>query len=123
MAAALLAHLSGGRIEVRSAGTEPADRINPVAAAAMAELGIDMATANPKLLTGQTVQTSDVVITMGCGDTCPYFPGVAYRDWKLQDPAGQPLDVVRRIRDDIAARVRALIEELLSTADSTAAER
>jgi arsenate reductase (thioredoxin) len=123
MAAALLAHLSGGRIEVRSAGTEPADRINAVAAAAMAELGIDMATATPKVLTGRTVQTSDVVITMGCGDTCPYFPGVAYRDWKLQDPAGQPLDVVRQIRDDIAARVRALVDELLPTAESTAAER
>jgi arsenate reductase len=123
MAAALLAHLSGGRIEVRSAGTEPADRINPVAAAAMAELGIDMATATPKVLTGRTVQTSDVVITMGCGDTCPYFPAVVYRDWKLQDPAGQPLDVVRQIRDDIAARVRALVDELLPTAESTAAER
>jgi arsenate reductase (thioredoxin) len=123
MAAALLAHLSGGRIEVRSAGTEPADRINAVAAAAMAELGIDMATATPKVLTGRTVQTSDVVITMGCGDTCPYFPGVAYRDWKLQDPAGQPLDVVRQIRDDIAARVRALVDELLPTTESTAAER
>lgn len=122
MAAALLADLSGGRIEVRSAGTEPG-QINRVVVAAMAELGIDMATAAPKVLTGQTVQTSDVVITMGCGDTCPYFPAVAYRDWKLEDPAGQPLDVVRQIRDDIADRVRALVDELLPTAESTAAER
>lgn len=123
MAAALLTHLAGGRIEVRSAGTEPADQINRVAVAAMAELGIDIAGANPRVLTEQTVQSSDVVITMGCGDTCPYFPGVTYRDWKVDDPAGQPLDVVRQIRDDIAARVRALIDELLRTAESTAAER
>jgi arsenate reductase len=123
MAAAMLTHLAGGRIEVRSAGTEPADQINRVAVAAMAELGIDMAAANPRVLTEQTVQPSDVVITMGCGDTCPYFPGVTYRDWKLDDPAGQPLDVVRQIRDDIAARVRALIDELVLAAESTAAER
>lgn len=113
MAAALLTRLSEGRIEVRSAGTEPADRINPVAVVAMAELGIDLTSATPKALTPQAVQTSDVVITMGCGDACPYFPGVSYRDWKLEDPAGQPLDVVRAIRDDITARVRALIAELL----------
>lgn len=113
MAAALLTHLAGDRIEVRSAGTDPAGQINPVAVAAMAELGIDITAATPKVLTGQAVQSSDVVITMGCGDTCPFFPGVAYRDWKLDDPAGQPLDAVRRIRDDIAARVRALIGELL----------
>jgi arsenate reductase (thioredoxin) len=123
MAAAMLTHLAGGRIEVRSAGTEPADQINRVAVAAMAEMGINMAAANPRVLTEQTVQSSDVVITMGCGDTCPYFPGVTYRDWKVDDPAGQPLDVVRQIRDDIAARVRALIDELLRTAESTAAER
>jgi arsenate reductase len=123
MAAALLAHLAGDRIEVRSAGTEPADQINRVAVAAMAEMGINMAAANPRVLTEQTVQSSDVVITMGCGDTCPYFPGVTYRDWKVDDPAGQPLDVVRQIRDDIAARVRALVDELLRTAESTAAER
>jgi arsenate reductase len=113
MAAALLTHLAGDRVEVRSAGTEPADQINPVAIAAMAELSIDITAATPKVLTSQATQSSDVVITMGCGDTCPYFPGVSYRDWKLDDPAGQPLDVVRRIRDDIAARVRALIDELL----------
>ncbi|ETW24434.1 heat-shock protein HtpX [Mycobacterium gastri 'Wayne'] len=113
MAAALLTQLSEGRIEVRSAGTEPTDRINPVAVAAMAELGIDLTSATPKALTPQAVQTSDVVITMGCGDACPYFPGVSYRDWKLDDPADQPLDVVRAIRDDITAHVRALIAELL----------
>ncbi len=115
MAAAMLIRLAGDRIEVRSAGTEPADQINPVAIAAMAELGIDIAAAAPKILTGDAVQTSDVVITMGCGDACPYFPGVSYRDWKLPDPAGQPLDMVRLIRDGIAARVLALIIELVPT--------
>lgn len=113
MAAALLTHLAGDRIEVRSAGTEPADQVNPAAVTAMAELGIDIAAAAPKILTPDTVESSDIVITMGCGDTCPYFPGVAYRDWKLDDPAGQPLNTVRAIRDDIADRVRALIGELL----------
>ena len=113
MAAALLSHLSEGRIEVRSAGTAPADAINPVAVAAMAELGIDITAEAPKVLTADTVQTSDVVITMGCGDTCPYFPGVSYRDWKLDDPAGQPIEAVRPIRDAIADRVRDLVDELL----------
>lgn len=113
MAAALLTHLAGDRIEVRSAGTEPADQINPTAVAVMAELGIDITANAPKVLTADTVKTSDVVITMGCGDTCPYFPGVTYRDWKLPDPAGQPLDVVRSIRGDITDRVQALITELL----------
>ena len=113
MAAALLSHLSEGRIEVRSAGTAPADAINPVAVAAMAELGIDITAEAPKVLTAGTVQTSDVVITMGCGDTCPYFPGVSYRDWKLDDPAGQPLEAVRPIRDAIAGLVRKLVDELL----------
>ena len=118
MAAALLRHLAADRIEVRSAGTEPADRINPTAVVAMAELGLDITTATPKVLTGDAVASSDVVITMGCGDTCPYVPGVSYRDWKLDDPAGQPLDVVRTIRDDIADHVHALITELLPATDT-----
>ncbi|BBY35370.1 arsenical-resistance protein [Mycolicibacter minnesotensis] len=118
MAAALLSHLAGDRIEVRSAGTEPADQINPGAVAAMAEIGIDLTGATPKVLTADTVQTSDVVITMGCGDSCPHFPGVIYRDWKLDDPAGQPIDAVRGIRDDIAARVHALVDELLPSVAS-----
>ena len=116
MAATLLTHLAGDRIEVRSAGTEPAEQTNPVAVAAMAELGIDITAARPKVLTGDAVQSSDVAITMGCGDTCPYFPGVSYRDWKLDDPAGQPLDAVRAIRDEIVDRVQALIIELVPTA-------
>ena len=115
MASALLTHLAGDRIDVRSAGTEPADQINPAAVAAMAELGIDITAATPKILTSDAVQTSDVVITMGCGDACPYFPGVSYRDWKLADPANQPLDTVRAVRDDIADLVRALITELFPT--------
>lgn len=114
MAAALLRHLAGDRIEVRSAGTEPADQINPAAVAVMAEWGIDL-TDVPKILTADAVHSSDVVITMGCGDSCPYFPGVSYRDWQLRDPAGQSIETVRTIRDDIAEHVRALIEELLGT--------
>lgn len=114
MAAALLSHLAGDHIEVRSAGTEPADQINPAAVAVMAEWGIDI-TDVPKVLTADAVQSSDVVITMGCGDTCPYFPGVSYRDWPLRDPSGQPVETVRAIREDIAGHVRALIEELLGT--------
>jgi arsenate reductase len=109
MAAALLMHLAGNHIEVRSAGTEPADQLNPIAIAAMAELGIDISAAKPKILTTDAVQHSDVVITMGCGDSCPCFPGVFYRDWTLPDPAGQPLAAVRAIRDDIADRVHSLI--------------
>jgi arsenate reductase len=115
MAAALLAQLAGDRIEVRSAGTAPAETLNPIVVAAMAELGIDIGAATPKLLTADAVQVSDVVITMGCGDACPYFPGVSYRDWKLPDPAGQGLPTVRAIRDEIAVRVQALIAELLPT--------
>jgi arsenate reductase (thioredoxin) len=119
MAAALLNHLAGDRIEVLSAGTEPADQINPIAIAAMAELGIDIRAAAPKILTTDSVQRSDVVITMGCDDECPYFPGVCYRDWKLPDPAGQPLATVRAIRDDIAERVHSLITELFPTTSAT----
>jgi arsenate reductase (thioredoxin) len=113
MAAALLHHLAAGRIEVRSAGTEPAEHVNPTAITAMAELGIDITAATPAVLTSDAAQTSDVVITMGCGDTCPYFPGVTYLDWKLDDPADQPIQVVRRIRDEIADKVQTLISELL----------
>ena len=109
MAAGYLQHLGGGRVEVLSAGSEPTDRVNPVAVAAMAEVGIDIAGAQPKALTTESVQDSDVVVTMGCGDACPFFPGKRYEDWKLDDPAGADLDAVRRIRDEIRARVEDLI--------------
>lgn len=112
MAAGYLAHLAGDGIEVRSAGSQPADRINPVAVRAMAEEGIDIATERPKVLNTDSVQTADVVITMGCGDTCPVFPGKRYEDWDLADPAGRDLDVVREIRDQIKARVQDLIASL-----------
>ena len=113
MAAGFLTALSTGRVEVRSAGSMPADRVNPVAVAAMAEVGIDIADQQPKVLTADAVQASDVVITMGCGDACPVFPGKRYEDWKLDDPAGQGIDSVRPIRDDIRGRVESLIGELL----------
>ena len=113
MAAGFLTHLAGDRIEVRSAGSAPADQVNPAAEAAMAELGIDISTASPKILTVDAVQDSDVVITMGCGDTCPVFPGKSYRDWVLDDPAGKGVDAVRPIRDQIRTRVEDLIAELL----------
>ncbi len=113
MAAGWLQHLAGDRIEVRSAGTAPADQVNPVAVEAMREVGIDITTAHPKVLTGEAVQVSDVVITMGCGDTCPFYPGTRYLDWPLDDPAGQGIDAVRPIRDAIKAKVEALIAELL----------
>ncbi len=112
MAAAYLAHLGAGRIEVRSAGSAPGDAINPVAVAAMAEEGIDMSAEVPKILTVDAVQASDVVITMGCGDTCPIFPGKRYEDWELADPAGQGIEAVRPIRDEIRSRVEALVSEL-----------
>ena len=112
MAAGYLNHLSDGRIEVRSAGSEPADKINPVAVQAMAEEGIDIAANQPKSLTVDAVKASDVVITMGCGDTCPYYPGTRYEDWVLDDPAGQGIEVVRPIRDQIRRRVEQLITEL-----------
>jgi arsenate reductase len=112
MAAGYLQHLAGDRINVLSAGSEPADNINPVAVRAMAEDGIDITTATPKILTTEAVQESDVVITMGCGDACPYHPGKRYEDWTLDDPAGQDIDQVRPIRDDIKGRVQALVGEL-----------
>jgi arsenate reductase len=113
MAAGWLAHLAGDRVEVRSAGSEPADRINPVAVRAMAEEGIDITAEQPKILTTEAVQASDVVVTMGCGDTCPFFPGKRYEDWVLDDPAGQDLATVRRVRDEIRGRVDRLLSELL----------
>ncbi|GEL48157.1 arsenate reductase [Cellulomonas hominis] len=113
MAAGLMTALSGGKVEVRSAGSAPADSINPVAVEAMAELGIDITDQKPKILTPDAVQASDVVITMGCGDACPFFPGVRYEDWELEDPAGKDIETVRRVRDDIRGRVEALLGELL----------
>ena len=118
MAAGYLQHLGEGRIEVLSAGSRPGNEINPMAVAAMAEEGIDIAGNQPKVLTTEAVQASDVVITMGCGDECPYFPGKLYLDWKLEDPAGQGIDAVRPIRDEIDTRVRALLAELVPTTDS-----
>ncbi|MCZ2262089.1 arsenate reductase ArsC [Isoptericola sp. QY 916] len=112
MAAGFLRALSGGAIEVRSAGSMPADRINPVAVEAMAEAGIDITAEQPKVLTTEAVQASDVVITMGCGDACPIFPGKRYEDWQLDDPAGQGIDAVRPIRDEIRRRVLALLASL-----------
>ncbi len=115
MAAALLDRYADGRIVARSAGTTPADDINPTVVDAMAEVGIDLPArgAVPKGLTEAAVRASDVVVTMGCGDTCPYFPGMRYIDWQLDDPAGQPIEQVRRIRDEIDNHVKALVEELL----------
>ena len=112
MAAALLQHHAAGRVDVRSAGSTPADEINPAVRAAMAEIGIDLDGAHPKLLTTDAVQASDVVVTMGCGDTCPVFPGKRYLDWDLTDPAGKTLDQIRPIRDDIDQRVRELLAKL-----------
>ncbi|GGK36002.1 arsenate reductase ArsC [Nocardia camponoti] len=114
MAAGFLAHLAGDAIEVRSAGSAPAATINPAAVEAMAEVGIDISAQSPKILTADTVETSTVVITMGCGDACPYFPGVTYRDWVLEDPAGKGVEAVRPIRDQIEQRVTALIAELVA---------
>jgi arsenate reductase len=113
MAAGFLTALADGQIEVRSAGSMPGSQINPVAIQAMAEEGIDLSTQTPKILTTESVQASDVVITMGCGDACPIFPGKRYEDWELEDPAGKGIDTVRRVRDDIKARVQTLIGELL----------
>jgi arsenate reductase len=115
MAAAFLTHLSEGRIEVRSAGSAPAGAVNPAVVEAMAEVGIDIAAEVPKVLTVEAVQTSDVCITMGCGDVCPVFPGKRYLDWTLEDPAGQGVESVRPIRDEIRARVEGLAKELLAS--------
>jgi len=115
MAAALLQHHAAGRVDVRSAGSAPADEVNPVVRAAMAELGIDLGGARPRVLTADAVNVSDVVVTMGCGDACPVFPGRRYLDWDLADPAGKALAEVRAIRDDIDRRVRALVVELTAS--------
>lgn len=113
MAAGWLRHLAGDRVEVRSAGSEPGDRINPAAVEAMAEVGIDITDQTPTALTWDAAQESDVIITMGCGDACPVFPGKRYEDWKLDDPAGQNVDTVRPIRDDIRRRIEDLLADLL----------
>jgi arsenate reductase len=113
MAAGWLTALAGDRVETRSAGSEPAGQINPVAIEAMHEVGIDIAGQRPKILTGDAVRESDVVITMGCGDSCPIYPGKRYEDWQLTDPAGQPIEVVRAVRDQIRDRVRNLLGDLL----------
>ena len=119
MAAGFLRHLAGDRVEVRSAGSLPGDRVNPAAVAAMAELGIDISDQKPKVLTVEAAQASDYIITMGCGDACPYFPGKTYLDWVLEDPASQGVEAVRPIRDEI----KSLIEGLIAEIDSTNAEK
>jgi arsenate reductase (thioredoxin) len=116
MAAALLERRTTGTVDVRSAGSTPADQIDPAVVEAMAEMGIDLSAAVPKILTTAAVEASDVVVTMGCGDACPVFPGKRYLDWELDDPSGRPLDEVRAIRDQIDARVEALVSELLGPA-------
>ena len=113
IAAGFMRTLGVGKVEVLSAGSSPKDSINPIAVEAMAEVGIDVANFVPKILTPEAIQSSDVVITMGCGDACPIYPGKRYEDWKLDDPAGQSIDVVRRIRDEIRNRVAVLLQELL----------
>jgi protein-tyrosine-phosphatase len=118
MAAGYLERLGNGAVRVLSAGSEPADRLNPVAVAAMAEEGIDISSETPELLSTDTVLESDVVITMGCGDTCPVFPGKRYEDWDLEDPAGLPIERVRAIRDDIRSRVEALVAELTTAREA-----
>ncbi len=112
MAAGFLTALSDGSVDVRSAGSMPGDQINPVAVEAMAEVGIDIASEQPKVLTDQAVQDSDVVITMGCGDACPFYPGKRYEDWELEDPAGKDIGTVRRVRDEIKTRIEALLASL-----------
>ena len=114
MAAGFMTHLGQGRVDVLSAGSAPKDSINPVAVEAMAEIGIDISNNSPKILTPEAVQQSDAVITMGCGDACPFYPGKRYEDWVLEDPAGQGIESVRIIRDEIKARVETLLAELLA---------
>lgn len=114
MAAGFMEHHGAGRVEVLSAGSAPKESINPVAVAAMAERGIDISNRKPKVLTDLSVQQSDVVITMGCGDACPFYPGKRYEDWKLEDPAGQGIEAVRRIRDEIEAKVKQLLTDILN---------
>ena len=118
MAAGFLGQLAGDAVEVRSAGTAPADSINPTVVEAMREVGVELGTEVPKVLTADAVQSSDVVITMGCGDACPYFPGPTYLDWALDDPAGKDLAAVRPIRDDIRARVEQLVRTLMGSRES-----
>ena len=118
MGAALLHHHAGGRVHVRSAGSAPGDEINPAVVAAMEEIGLDLSHEFPKPLTDEFVQAADVVITMGCGDACPIYPGKRYLDWELDDPAGRPLDEVRVIRDEIDRRVRSLLDELLGASEA-----
>ena len=114
MAAGLLDRLAQGRVQVRSAGSDPADMVNPAAVRAMAELGVDISKEFPKPISDELVRAADVVITMGCGDACPIYPGKRYEDWEIEDPAGKDLDTVRRIRDQLAERVRGLLAELVS---------
>jgi protein-tyrosine-phosphatase len=120
MAAGLLDKLADGRVHVRTAGSDPADRINPAAVSAMEEVGVDLSQEFPKPLTDEFVQAADAVITMGCGDACPIYPGKRYEDWELEDPAGKDVETVRRIRDDIQARVTRLLDEVLSDVDARA---
>lgn len=122
MAAGLLAALAGGSVDVRSAGSVPADQINPQAVRAMAEVGIDITGEQPKVLTPDAVKAADVVVTMGCGDACPYFPGKRYEDWELTDPAGKSIDIVRDVRDDIRTRVETLLASLKNEPVTTSKE-
>jgi arsenate reductase len=115
MAAALLDHWAQGRVRVRSAGSDPADEINPAVVEALAEVGLDVRTEFPKPLTDEAVRAADAVVTMGCGDACPVYPGKRYLDWELEDPAGKPIEVVRRIRNEIDRRVQTLLAELVSS--------
>ncbi|KKD07946.1 arsenate reductase ArsC [Streptomyces sp. WM6386] len=119
MAAGFLTHLAGDRIEVRSAGSVPGDQVNPSAVEAMKEIGVDISAARPKILTTEAVQASDYVITMGCGDACPVFPGKKYLDWTLEDPAGKGVEAVRPIRDEIRSRIEALVAEIDGRRDAT----